>query len=866
MKKRLYTLFKIPLKDLIKSNFDMHCTTKEGLEKGFLIKQTDSPIFDQIERLRGRPNNHIPELILLEAKKNPKTESDLRYVLSDGFLFNDNRYVRFGKSASQGKNGITAFVREDIYDELYMITEMDIKIGECVISKYEAQRCLVFSSCTLVKNYIPRIVIIDEYEKIIKDKLIRYVVSEPKEFADKETGEIKTYNLRRIEEGVHDIKLSPFDGCGCHEIEFAETTSAALGLDYMAIGNQVRMPFVKGYSVYVPFREIYKEMGVTEITDVYGVSHNIDDIDCIWNTSMFKGHKIFKQKYGSDAWNKYMETFIKYQFKLGISKYSHHVKNLKLKARMNFQYLQCLDLWNPKYIEHFKHLEDDYNILDEENAGKVIELAKYTTGLFEKVISGDKFYTYKFMGVTDTSTYEPESKYIEAALANDVMLKDPAVKRFIYRKLQKYINEAKLGKIYGSGFYHTIVGDMIGYLEYAAGKEPVGCLNAGEFFCETIEPGDCVSFRSPLVCPSEVNKIKIVTNDIVKKWFSYFKNQDVVMFNMYDISAPQQGGADFDGDIVFLCNDPIIINSKIDKPIIIDIEDKVTAVSKEYTKENLIEYELMTRDSRIGEITNVGTSIENKYTENPEIKKRYSDYASLLRILQGKEIDYLKTGVRWHMNASLRKYMKKLPYFLLYNYPKKLDAYNKIQVENKNLPKEEKRALNAFKSPSPMNELCEYICKWEKNLMWNNEYVDTRCLITNTDYDYKNQDLLRASRYYISKYQKDFSVFISKFNCIDKETQEMYMSELSNKYINLIKDMSGCDDEVMIANYVIYVSYQNLSSSKIMAWNVFGDYIIKNLKDNSNPRKVIRITEAPYKTNDTYEYLGKNYYMTSEGE
>lgn len=92
---------------------------------------------------------------------------------------------------------------------------------------------------------------------------------------------------------------------------------------------------------------------------------------------------------------------------------------------------------------------------------------------------------------------------------------------------------------------------------------------------------------------------------------------------------------DFDGDIVFLCNDPIVINSKIDKPIIIDIEDKVTAVSKEYTKENLIEYELMTRDSRIGEITNVGTSIENKYTENPEIKKRYSDYASLLRILQG---------------------------------------------------------------------------------------------------------------------------------------------------------------------------------------------------------------------------------------
>ena len=51
---------------------------------------------------------------------------------------------------------------------------------------------------------------------------------------------------------------------------------------------------------------------------------------------------------------------------------------------------------------------------------------------------------------------------------------------------------------------------------------------------------------------------------------------------MYDISAPQQGGADFDGDIFLLCNEPIIIDSKIDKRIILDIEDKATAQSKIY--------------------------------------------------------------------------------------------------------------------------------------------------------------------------------------------------------------------------------------------------------------------------------------------
>lgn len=84
-----------------------------------------------------------------------------------------------------------------------------------------------------------------------------------------------------------------------------------------------------------------------------------------------------------------------------------------------------------------------------------------------------------------------------------------------------------------------------------------------------------------------------------------------------------------------MCDEPIIINSKIDKPIILDVEDKVTAKSKPYNKENITEYEVMTRDNRIGEITNIATSIENKYTTKDEIKKLYSDYSSLLRICQG---------------------------------------------------------------------------------------------------------------------------------------------------------------------------------------------------------------------------------------
>lgn len=866
-----YTLIKLPLKELIDHSFYVTMDREEEIEKEYLIAQSPSLLFDQIERIRGEASAHLKEIILVVAKKNPKQESDLRHILNEGFFYNGIHYNRFGKSASQAKDGITAFVCDDLFDELYTITQMDIQITECVISKYEAQRCLPFSSCTLIQDYMPNIVIIGEYEKTLQNQWIKYVVEKEKTYTDKETGETKTYKSREIEEGCRDLTLSPFDGCGCHEQEFMEMISAECSLDYNAIGVQIRLPFIKGYSVYVPFRKILKEWGYQSITDVYGVSHSIDAIDCIWNVSMFKGHKLFKETYGNRAWIEYQNTLRKYQYKLGISKYSHHIKSLNKYTRMNFQYLQCLDLWNSKYIEAYKNKNlHTYNILDQNNDGKIISLARYTTALFERIIKGDLFYTCKFMGITDSKNEDFTSKYLEAALINPIMLNDPAIRQFIYRKLKKSIREAKVGKIYCSGFYHTGVGDMIGYLQYAVGEEPVGCLRERELYSGNFQKGDIISFRSPLVDPSEVNKAKIAENETLQKWFGYFKDQDVVMFNMYDISAPQQGGADFDGDIFFLCDDPIIINAKINKPIILDIDDKKTVRPKPYTKENIVAYEVMTRDSRIGEITNAATSIENKYTTKEPVKTVYSNYSSLLRIFQGKEIDFLKTGFRWNMNKELKKHLKQLPYFLLYNYPQKMSSYEKLQKKNKSIEeKEDQLPLNAYHSPSPMNELCHYICTWEKkHILWDNksEHFDKiRTLVLNQDLDLSDKKAIRIVRRTINEYANALRAHMNlQQEASQNEFYSFSMEEIINRFRETLSAALSMEEEV-IANYVIKVSYQNLSISKSLAWTGYGDYIIRNLKANSIVRKNISIQEIPHKTEDSYEYLGKYFTLSMSG-
>lgn len=241
-----------------------------------------------------------------------------------------------------------------------------------------------------------------------------------------------------------------------------------------------------------------------------------------------------------------------------------------------------------------------------------------------------------------------------------------------------------------------------------------------------------------------------------------------------------------------------------------------------------------------------------------------------------KEIDFLKTGTRWQMSSGLRKHLKQLPYFLLFNYPKKLQTYNNLKEKNKSIEnKEDKYKLNAYRSPSPMNELCDYICTWEKkNIMWENDMrnlIDTRVLIINNDLDLSDRKIMKIVRRYINKYVEESKKHLemrknmSYANDDDGSHYYSAMDLIIEKIkTDLLKELNL--DEETIANYVIKVSYANLSTKKSFAWIGYGNYIIKNLRNNSNPKRYMSINEIPYKTNNSYEYLGKFYEFKTAGE
>jgi site-specific recombinase XerC len=132
--------------------------------------------------------------------------------------------------------------------------------------------------------------------------------------------------------------------------------------------------------------------------------------------------------------------------------------------------------------------------------------------------------------------------------------------------------------------------------------------------------------------------------------------------------------------------------------------------------------------------------------------------------------------------------------------------------------------------------------------------------------DLSDKKIIKIVRRYINDYAEEVRKHrqLSENNNKNQECH-FAMNEIVNQFKNRLSNELQLDEET-IANYVIKTSYNNFSISKSFAWAGYADYIIKNLRNNSNPRRNISIVEVPYKTNNSYEYLGKFYEFKAVNE
>lgn len=95
----------------------------------------------------------------------------------------------------------------------------------------------------------------------------------------------------------------------------------------------------------------------------------------------------------------------------------------------------------------------------------------------------------------------------------------------------------------------------------------------------------------------------------------------------------------YDGDLTLLLDSPLMMKG-VDRnaKIVIDIEDKVTALAEKDTIQNRTACIMRSLKSLIGEISNYASCYHNKTPKTEKQKETYSRYVDLLSITNGKAI------------------------------------------------------------------------------------------------------------------------------------------------------------------------------------------------------------------------------------
>ena len=214
------------------------------------------------------------------------------------------------------------------------------------------------------------------------------------------------------------------------------------------------------------------------------------------------------------------------------------------------------------------------------------------------------------------------------------------------------------------------------------------------------------------------------------------------------------------------------------------------------------------------------------------------------------------------MNKALRRQADKLPYFLLHTYPKKMEAYQKAKKYNKTHDKEFRMEFNAYHSPSPMNEICDYIETWErKNIQWDKSFLNTHSLVTNSEYHLADQGIRRKIAMILNQAARKCNFAIRKYEAGSDQREQEIQATYDFALVELHKLIT---DDTALANYAIDVAYSRPQESLQIVWQLFGDTILENLRRNTPRQLSSMIIEVPYETATSTEYLGK-YYELIEG-
>lgn len=811
-------------------------------------------LFRQIRMITGDCGKRNDYIIFVNCKGGKAHRDALSDLVREGFWIGDTHYVTSERSASMVRTSILSFVDESISEELRRRVTMDIHLETTVLSKWYAYRGLMLSSCHCLEGWTPRIIIVPDLYRVIPNQTIKYVYD--KHMTYEKDGKVLPWVQKDIATGVRDIEINAADGCGIHHPDITDQVRGMLDAKSDPTSILWRAPFIKGVTHEMDYISFFQERGVTEIVDIWGVRHDVSPSSLpaiIMCESMYKGFKYFKRNGDVSDWEHYWEVFHKYNHCIGVAKWNFSLDEEPLYTRGNYQILQDLDLPYEDFAT----------------------LARYSISWVSRILTGDPVYLYSFLGLF-ADQHKSFDLRMEALVKNRMMIHESGVRQYIISLISKTIDDMKCGKLYLKACFKFEAPDLIMLMEHIGGLPLHGCLESDEFFSFNKQGkfnGYYLVERNPHICRSEHCKLKAVNNELTDKYCSHLVN--VAMLNSKSITAQRLNGSDFDGDLVLVIDEPMMMAGvDPDVPITIDVEDKVTALEEADTPENQVKVALRGMNSLIGETSNCATAYINKTPKTIEAKLRYDSYINLLSVINGKAIDSAKTGVVYNIPRYIAKYGRPLPYFMKYASP----YYASMKDLSKSL--------------SNMNRLCMEIESWQRSIRWNKPFskfsatgtmqnfeyhIDTEDNMNqpaeSQHFDYKimiddtipvDKNKLEQIRAIFLQYNQESSALTKEFRAgllkatNKKSRSESYVIDIDwqtfyNSY--RLRCFDICPNICELANYAVIICYEYYPKrSKGFLWHIVGEGIIANLKQ---VEEYLPIRDDA----GDYEYLGRRYRM-----
>ena len=792
-------------------------------------------------------------------------------------------YVRLLGTAGSIKKSTIMFINENKHDEIMrrinngrytgpkegelVKTHNGIELGykfiPAKLSAYFALQCSASISVPW-----PRIIVVNDAEVKFTDKVrivrdsgndenpIWPTVSEPQEI---------------------EIEADVSDGMGFISPEMSAIWAKSLNEGEEPLsGYNTRCAFVKGMVFTVPFVQFAEEIAHTYmITDAWGDKRDIRDADVILTTSMLKLWDSY------DGFEDYYQNCMKNDYDFCIAKSSP--RELRNVHTTNYQYIQ------------------DYSLSD----AQIDDLIAPTVTKIKECLGLDwkKLILYMCGTGLDEKNVLKVDPMCKAIMANPDLVKDPYVRSKVNRMIQKRINSAKIGVLDVAGDYAILGNDPYSLLQNIFGMKITGLMKAGECYHKYwTDKGvdEIVLFRAPMTSHENVQKLKVVASDEMRKWYRYIKT--CCLINSWDTTAMRLNGADYDSDTVFSTNNNVLLNAFEYKDTLMCVQSKMP--KKVPTEDDFIASDINGFGDSIGSVTNRGTnmiSLREKFDKNSEeysrleyrirtmmnyqqnaidrikgvvaqpipkewleprlSKPKDDDDGSILR---KKEIDYnIAAEIKpWffiyrysQLKSDLDKYMKSVKSNCKIRFGKTLDdlcASDYRTDEEEAFMYNYEKYMPISRAPGTMNRICWKIeDEFQTVDVLPDVEFDRTILKSDAVYSQEEYDAIKEL---YDEYNQNVQIFLKgiKKNETNKEEREFTIIQFKDEFANACSTM--CPNSEILANIVVDICYLS-NKNKSFAWDVAGEEIFQNVLKNSGNKIKFPIKDD----NGDIEFCGKRF-------